>query len=121
MPISNIFTERIIWDAVILRKTSLGNHSLKGAQDSAINLSVMGSCKILGLNPTEYLEYVCKKFLAKEPVLTPHQYLLLRDKLHGKKAPLSPVQHSESWTKKALGFPGIRLLGSAKINSALSN
>ena len=74
LPISNAFSERSIRDPVILRKTAMGNHSRAGAQEAAIQLSVMGSCKKVGVNPTEYLEFTRSKYLAKEPLLTPHQY-----------------------------------------------
>ena len=74
LPISNAFSERTIRDYVVLRKTALGNHSRVGAQEAAIQLSVMCSCKKVGVNPTEFLEFTRTKYLAKEPLLTPHQY-----------------------------------------------
>lgn len=74
LPISNAFSERSIRDAVVLRKTAMGNHSRAGAQEAAIQLSVMGSCKKVGVNPTEYLEWTRTQYLAKKPLLTPHQY-----------------------------------------------
>lgn len=74
LPISNAFTERSLRDPVILRKTSLGNHSQAGAEEAAIQLSVMGSCKRVGVNPTQYLEFTTKRYLAQQPLFTPNQY-----------------------------------------------
>lgn len=74
LPISNSPAERGIRDSVLLRKTALGNHSKTGAEEAAIHLSVMGSCKMAGVNPTDFLEFTRIKYLAKEPLLTPFQY-----------------------------------------------
>lgn len=74
LPISNALTERSIRDAVILRKISLGNHSLAGAEEGAVQLSVMGSCKILSVNPQKFLDFTKNRYLNKEPLLTPYQY-----------------------------------------------
>jgi transposase len=76
LPISNAFSERSIRDYVVLRKTALGNHSRKGAEEAAIQLSVMCSCKIVGVNPTEFLEFTRTRYLEKKLLLTPHQYKL---------------------------------------------
>jgi transposase len=78
LPISNAFSERSIRDYVLLRKTALGNHSRVGAQEAAIQLSVMCSCKMVGVNPTEFLEFTRTRHLAKEPLLTPYQYKQLQ-------------------------------------------
>jgi transposase len=74
LPISNAFTERSIRDAVVLRKVAMGNHSQEGAEEAAIQLSVMGSCKMIGVNPSEYLEWIRGRYLKKQPLLTPYQY-----------------------------------------------
>lgn len=76
LPISNAFTERSIRDPVVLRKVAMGNHSQAGAEEAAIQLSVMGSCKMLGVNPGEYLEWTRDQYLKKRPLLTPYQYQL---------------------------------------------
>jgi transposase len=87
LPISNAFAERSIRAPVILRKTSLGNHSQAGAAEAAIQLTVMGSCKIVDVNPTEFLEFTRTKYLAKEPLLTPYQYKQYRVLLKTNKPP----------------------------------
>jgi transposase len=87
LPISNAPAERGIRDSVLLRKTALGNHSKAGAEEAAIHLSVMGSCKMAGVNPAEFLEFIRTKYLAKEPLLTPYQYKLRKDSLRKEKPP----------------------------------
>jgi transposase len=74
LPISNAPSERGIRDSVLLRKTALGNHSRSGADEGAIQLTVMSSCKMAQVNPTEYLEFVRLRYLANQPLLTPYQY-----------------------------------------------
>jgi transposase len=81
LPISNAPSERGLRDSVLLRKTALGNHSQKGAEDGAIQLSVMCSCKLAKVNPSEYLEFTRSRYLARLPLLTPHQYKLHKESL----------------------------------------
>lgn len=87
LSISNAPAERGIRDSVLLRKTALGNHSKDGAEEAAIQLSVMGSCKMVGVNPTEFLEFTRTKYLAKERLLTPHQYKLYKNLIKKEKPP----------------------------------
>jgi transposase len=74
LPISNAPSERGIRDWVQLRKTSLGNHSLEGAKEAAIQLTVMCSCKMAEVNPQEYMDFTKLRYLSKQPLLTPAQY-----------------------------------------------
>ena len=74
LPISNAPAERGLRDWVQLRKTSLGNHSLAGAEEAAMQLSVMCSCKMAEVNPQEYMDFTRLRFLSKQPLLTPAQY-----------------------------------------------
>jgi transposase len=74
LPMSNAPSERGIRDWVQLRKTSLGNHSLDGANEAAIQLTVMCSCKMAEVNPQEYLDFTRLRYLSKQPLLTPAQY-----------------------------------------------
>lgn len=81
LSISNALSERGIRDSVLLRKTALGNHSRSGAEEGAIQLSIMCSCKMVEVNPSEYLEFVRARYLAKQPLLTPYQYKLYKESL----------------------------------------
>jgi hypothetical protein len=74
VPISNAPAERGMKDWALLRRASLGNHSLAGAENAAILLTVMCSCKIAEVNPQEYLEFSRDRYVSKQPLLTPEQY-----------------------------------------------
>lgn len=87
LPISNAPAERAIRDAVLLRKTALGNHSKAGAEEAAINMSVMSSCKMAGVNPKEFLDFTRTMYLAKKPLITPYQYKLRKELLRKEKPP----------------------------------
>jgi transposase len=87
LPISNALSERSIRGPVILRKISLGNHSQTGAAEAAIQLSVMGSCKIVDVNPTEFSEFTISRHLAGEPLLTPYQYKQYKKSLKKEEPP----------------------------------
>lgn len=87
LPISNALSERGLRDWVQLRKTALGNHSLAGAEEAAIQLTVMCSCKMAKVNPQEYLEFTRLRYLAKQPLLTPAEYKQLIDAAKKEKPP----------------------------------
>jgi transposase len=87
LPISNALSERSIRGPVILRKISLGNHSQAGAAEAAIQLSVMGSCKMVDVNPTEFSEFTVSRYLAEEPLLTPYQYKQYKKSLKKEEPP----------------------------------
>jgi transposase len=74
LPISNAPAERAMRDWALLRRASLGNHSLAGAEHAAILLTVMCSCKIAEVNPQEYLEFSRDRYVSKQPLLIPMQY-----------------------------------------------
>jgi transposase len=80
LPISNAPAERGIRDWALLRRACLGNHSLAGAEDGAILLTIMCSCKISEVNPQEYLEFSRDRYVSKQPLLTPEQYKLFKKK-----------------------------------------
>jgi len=94
LPISNAPAERGMRDWVQLRKTALGNHSLAGAEDAAVQLTVMCSCKMAEVNPQEYMDFTTNRYLSKKPLLTPAQYKLYRDILKKEKPPNPPPESS---------------------------
>jgi hypothetical protein len=87
LPISNAPAERGLRDWVQLRKTSLGNHSLAGAEEAAIQLTVMSSCKMLEVNPQEYMDFTRLRYLSKQSLLTPAQYKQYRNAQKQEKPP----------------------------------
>jgi transposase len=56
LPKDNNLQERAMRNPVIGRKTWYGNHSLKGAQTSAIMYTLVESCKLVGVNPRDYFK-----------------------------------------------------------------
>lgn len=74
LPISNAPAERGMRDWAILRRVSLGNHSLAGAQDAAVQMTVMSSCKMAAVNPQDYMDFTKLRYLAKQHLLTPAQF-----------------------------------------------
>ena len=87
LPISNAAAESGIRNPVQLRKTALGNHSKAGAEEAAIQLTVMCSCKMVAVNPQEYMDFNRLRFLSKQPLLTPAQYKKYRETQKKEKPP----------------------------------
>jgi transposase len=68
VPIDNNPQERQLRSPVVGRKTWYGNHSLKGANTTAVLFSVIQSCKLCGVNPREYLHRLVEDMhQGKEP------------------------------------------------------
>jgi len=90
LPISNAFSERGLRDWVQLRKTALGNHSVAGAEEAVIQLTVMCSCKMAKVNPQEYMDFNKLRYLSKQPLLTPMQYRKYKEGQEKAKPPAPP-------------------------------
>lgn len=72
-PLENNQSERLLRSAVIGRKTWYGTHSRRGALTASIHLTLIESCKMIGLNPrTYYKESVVRHHKGLVP-LTPYQ------------------------------------------------
>lgn len=72
-PMENNQSERLLRSAVIGRKTWYGTHSRRGAMTASIHLTLIESCKMVGLNPrTYYRESVARHHKNLAP-LTPYQ------------------------------------------------
>ena len=87
LPISNAPAERGMRDWALLRRVSLGNHSLAGAEEAAVQLTVMCSCKLAEVNPQEYMDFTRLRYLSKQPLLTPAQYREYKNALKKEKPP----------------------------------
>ena len=55
MPIDNGIVERLHVRAALTRKNYLFAGSHAGAERAAIAYSILGSCRLLGVDPVEYL------------------------------------------------------------------
>ncbi|MEK6968422.1 MAG: IS66 family transposase [Nanoarchaeota archaeon] len=74
IPINNSFAERSIRNPVIGRKTWLGTHSERGAVTTAVHFSLLESCKLNGLNPREYYNYLGQLCREGKELITPYEY-----------------------------------------------
>ena len=74
IPISNAPAERSVRNPAVLRKTSYGTHSRKGAETSAIHLSLFESCRLNEVNPREYYNHLAELYRNRKTLITPHQY-----------------------------------------------
>lgn len=63
VPFENNFAERIIRQAVIMRKNSYNNRSAKGASTQAILMSVFTTLKQRGLNPIKTIDQALRTYL----------------------------------------------------------
>ncbi len=72
---TNNQAERSIRPAVLGRKNHYGSKSRRGTEVAALFYSLIGSCRMLEINPTEYLHAAAT--VALEPpgaVLLPHEF-----------------------------------------------
>jgi len=62
---------------VLGRKNYFGNHSPRGAETTAILLSICESCKLNKVDPKKYFTYAAKKKHGNQKPLTPYHFSLL--------------------------------------------
>lgn len=75
VPLDNNASERLLRPPVIGRKTWYGTHSKRGAKTNAILFSIVETCKINGVNPRNYFEWIVARIHSKQEVLTPSEYM----------------------------------------------
>lgn len=74
-PLDNNLIERQVRTPVLGRKNHLGSHSPNGARVSAIFYTLLGSCRLVGVSPVQYLKTLVERGLrTKDYVLLPHQF-----------------------------------------------
>lgn len=74
VPIDNNAQERLLRSHVVGRKTWYGTHSERGARTAAILFSIVESCKLVGVNPREYLKILVQDLLAGKNPYTPKEF-----------------------------------------------
>jgi len=74
LPIDNNPQERLLRSPVIGRKTWLGTHSHRGADTAAILFSIIESCKLNQVNPSEYLKKLVHDLHQGKSTYTPKEY-----------------------------------------------
>lgn len=78
--IDNNAQERLLRSPVVGRKTWLGTHSEEGARTAAILFTVVETCKMLDINPREYIDDLRKMVLFdKKDYITPYQWKKLKE------------------------------------------
>ena len=74
-PLDNNLIEREVRTPVLGRKNHLGSHSPNGANVSAIFYTLLGSCRLVGVSPVQYLKALVERGLqTKGHVLLPHDF-----------------------------------------------
>jgi transposase len=74
LPIDNNVAERQLRSPVIGRKTWIGTHSERGIETTEILFTLMQTCRLLKVNPREYLTAVTQSMLSGGPTFTPSEY-----------------------------------------------
>lgn len=67
-------SERNLRNPVIGRKLWHGNHSIESARDQAKIISLIESCKLLEVNPRQYIRDAVERAHAGRPALSPYEY-----------------------------------------------
>lgn len=75
LPVDNNAAERQLRTPVIGRKTWYGTHSERGVETTEILFSIMQTCRLIKIDPREYLRAVTKAMLSREAPFTPSQYM----------------------------------------------
>ena len=84
VPMDNGMVERLHVRAALTRKNYLFAGSDAGAERAAIAYTILGSCRLAGVDPLEYLRHVLPQLTRKIrvidlPELLPHRWKLRRD------------------------------------------
>lgn len=79
IPIDNNHSERLLRSHVVGRKTWYGTHSRRAAETAAIHFSIVGSCKLIGVNPRDFYLDVVQRIHSNRDIITPLEYKELND------------------------------------------
>jgi transposase len=74
IPLDNNSQESLFRSPVVGRKTWYGTHSERGAKTAAILFSIVETCKLINVNPREYIPQVVKYMLAGHKGYTPIEF-----------------------------------------------
>ena len=77
--IDNNFSERLLRNHVIGRKTWYGTHSKRAAETAAIHFSIVETCKMNRVNPREFYLDAVNRIHTDQTQLTPYEYKQLQD------------------------------------------
>lgn len=79
VPLDNNHSEREVRPSVVGRKTWYGTHSKNGAHTLEIHFSIVGSCKVNGINPRKYYPWIVERIHQGKEILTPYGYSQLKE------------------------------------------
>ncbi|MDX1472330.1 MAG: IS66 family transposase, partial [Flavobacteriaceae bacterium] len=79
IPLDNNHSEREVRASVVGRKTWYGTHSKRGAETLKIHFSIVGSCKVNGINPRKYYPWIVERIHQGKEILTPYEYSQLKE------------------------------------------
>ena len=75
VPLDNNLAERAVRTPVLGRKNHLGSHSERGAKASSLFYSLLGSCRLVGVSPNQYLTVLVERRLRDHTyVMLPHEF-----------------------------------------------
>ena len=74
IPMHNNRSERTLRNPVIGRKIWYGTHSVESARNQAKIMSLIESCKLLGVNPRKFVNDAVERFHTGKPALSPYEY-----------------------------------------------
>ncbi len=74
IPLSNNHTERAVRGPVVGRKNFGGCKSERGMEVTALFYSLVGSAKLVGVDPRAYLKAMAFAAIRGEELVLPHQY-----------------------------------------------
>lgn len=74
IPIDNNATERALRGPVVGRKNHYGSRSKRGTEVAALFYSLLESCKLVGVDPRDYLRTAIRNAVAGDRVPLPHQH-----------------------------------------------
>jgi transposase len=79
VPLDNNRTEQGMRDPVMGRRNFLGTRSSKGARAAAVFYTLVGTCKVLGIDPAAYLALATRRAIDKPGTVTlPKDYQALK-------------------------------------------
>ena len=75
IPLDNNVVERSLRGPVLGRKNFQAYETINGADEAAVFYTIIETCKVLRINPREYLKEAVRRSIHQLPPITPRQYI----------------------------------------------
>lgn len=82
LPLDNNHSEGLLRSPVVGRKTWYGTHSKEAAITAAVHFTIVGSCKLAGVNPRQYYQEIIKAKHQRRPIFTPNEFAKMQSTLN---------------------------------------